>query len=106
MRETWGCTYYRVLIQINTPVGQKLVNLPRNSRVGVLIDVTRSLHLYINGQDQGVAAPDLPKPCFAFFDLYGPYRQVRVNVRQHAKQLRRDRFCQPTNQSANQANRF
>ena len=60
-------------------MGQNLVDLPYDSRVGVMLDGTNSLHLFINGQDQGVAAPDLPQPCFAFFDLCGPYRQVALN---------------------------
>ena len=67
-----------VLFQTKTKVGQKLVDLPRASRVGVMVDEARSLHLYINGQDQGEAAPHLPQPCFAFFDLFHPYRQVGV----------------------------
>ena len=66
-----------MLFQTNTKVGPKLRDLPRDSRVGVLIDVFRSLHLYINGQDQGVAVSHLPQSCFAFFDVYGPHRQVR-----------------------------
>ena len=67
-----------MLFQTNTKVGRKLRDLPRDSRVGVLIDDSRSLHLYINGQDQGVAASHLPQSCFAFFDDFGPYRQVRL----------------------------
>jgi len=71
-------TDYHVLFQTNTKVGQKLVDLPRDSRVGVLTDDSRSFHLYINGQDQEVAASHLPQSCFAFFDVFGPYRQVRL----------------------------
>ncbi|KAK7088517.1 hypothetical protein V1264_022427 [Littorina saxatilis] len=61
---------------LETNVGQKLYNVPEKSRVGVMLDKKRSLHLYINGDDQGEAAPSLPDPCFAFFDLLGPYRQI------------------------------
>ena len=71
-------TDYHVLFQTNTKVGRKLRDLPPDSRVGVLIDVFRSLHLYINGQDQGVSASHLLQSCFAFFDVFGPYRQVRL----------------------------
>ena len=71
-------TDYHVLFQRNTRVGYELLDLPRDSRVGVLIDGSRSLHLYINGQDKGVAASHLPRSCFAFFDLFGSYRQVRL----------------------------
>ncbi|XP_070205507.1 E3 ubiquitin-protein ligase TRIM33-like [Littorina saxatilis] len=61
---------------LDTNVGQKLLNVPEKSRVGVMLDKKRSLHLYINGDDQGEAAPSLPDPCFAFFDLWGPYRHI------------------------------
>ncbi|KAK7088530.1 hypothetical protein V1264_022440 [Littorina saxatilis] len=62
--------------RLNTNVGQKLVGLPEKSRVGVMLDKKRSLHLYINGDDQGEAAPSLPDPCFAFFDVDWPYMQI------------------------------
>ncbi|XP_070205975.1 E3 ubiquitin-protein ligase TRIM33-like [Littorina saxatilis] len=65
-----------MLYELDTNVGRKLVNLPEKSRVGVMLDKKRSLHLYINGDDQGEAASSLPDPCFAFFDVLGPYRQV------------------------------
>jgi hypothetical protein len=57
-------------------VGAKLSDLPAGDRMGVLVDDKRQLHLYVNGQDQGVAAPDVPDPCWPYFELYGPYRQV------------------------------
>jgi neuralized-like protein 4 len=44
--------------------------------VGVLIDDDSSLHLYINGIDQGVAARDVPCPCHGLVDLYGQCEQV------------------------------
>ena len=71
-------TDYHVLFQTNIKVGQKLVGLSRDSRVGVLTDDSRSLHLHINRQDEGVAASHLPQSCFAFFDVFDPYRQVRL----------------------------
>lgn len=39
------------------------------SRVGVRIDKARYLHLYIDGEDQGVVVPDVRQPCWAVFDL-------------------------------------
>ncbi|XP_076451881.1 neuralized-like protein 4 isoform X3 [Babylonia areolata] len=47
-------------------------------RVGVRVDGEGCLHVYVDGQDQGVAARDVPQPCFALFDLYGQCTQVRV----------------------------
>ena len=44
--------------------------------MGLRVDTDRSLHLYINKQHQGMAAAFVPDPCFAFFDLFGPYRKV------------------------------
>ena len=51
--------------------------MPVDSRVGVSVDVTRRLHLYVNGQDQGVVSPRaLPDPCYAMFDVGWQYRKV------------------------------
>ncbi|XP_070188706.1 E3 ubiquitin-protein ligase TRIM33-like [Littorina saxatilis] len=63
------------MFELDTNVGRKLLDLPKKSRVGVMLDKKRSLHLYINGDDQGEAASSLPDPCFAFFDVRGSYRQ-------------------------------
>ena len=58
-------------------MGQKLLNLPQGSSVGVRVDRQASLHLYIDGQDQGMAAHDVTQPCFAFFQLWGSCTKVR-----------------------------
>nr|KAG5693404.1 hypothetical protein BaRGS_009877 [Batillaria attramentaria] len=50
-------------------VGAALTSVGVGDRVGVLVDAARCLHLYVNGTDQGVAARDVPHPCYAFFDL-------------------------------------
>ena len=57
-------------------MGQKLLDLPQGSRVGVRMDRQASLHLYVDGQHQGVAAHNVTQPSFALFDLQGPYRKV------------------------------
>ena len=57
-------------------MGQKLKDLPQGSSVGVRVDRQASLHLYIGGQDQGVAAHNVKQPCFALFDLW--YRSTKV----------------------------
>ena len=58
-------------------MGQKLYNLPQGSRVGVRVDRQASLHLYVDGQHQGVAAHNVKGPCFALFDLWCPSTKVR-----------------------------
>lgn len=45
--------------------------------LGLLVDTNSCLHLYVNGMDQGVAAQDIPSPCYPFIDLYGQCEQVR-----------------------------
>jgi hypothetical protein len=49
--------------------GPKAAGLRVGSRVGVLVDGARSLHLYVDGEDQGVAATNLSQPCYPLFDL-------------------------------------
>lgn len=46
--------------------------------LGLLVDANSCLHLYVNGMDQGVAAQDIPSPCYPFIDLYGQCEQVSV----------------------------
>ncbi|XP_076436174.1 neuralized-like protein 4 [Babylonia areolata] len=63
-------------VRTNTNVGQKLPDLPKGSRVGVMLDDRQRLHLYINGEHQGEAGTTVSQPCFAFFDVFGPYRKI------------------------------
>lgn len=44
--------------------------------VGLLVDAEAQLHLYVNGEDQGVAATDILQPCYALLDVYGQCEQV------------------------------
>ncbi|KAL8617692.1 hypothetical protein ACOMHN_039640 [Nucella lapillus] len=46
-----------------------LEEIAEGSRVGLVLDSSRSLHLYVNGQDQGVITSGLPHPCYFMFDL-------------------------------------
>ena len=52
-------------------MGQKLGNLHQGSRVGVMVDRQASLHLFIDGQDQGAAAHNVKQPSFPLFVLLG-----------------------------------
>ena len=40
------------------------------SRLGLVVDTDRSLHLYADGKDQGVVARHIPNPCYFMFDLF------------------------------------
>ena len=50
----------------------------RAVRIGVGVDTHRHLHVLLDGEDLGVAAPDTPltQPCYAVFDL--GYRLKKV----------------------------
>ena len=52
-------------------MGQKLDDLHQGSRVGVMVDRQASLHLFIDGQDQGAAAHNVKQPSFPLFVLLG-----------------------------------
>ena len=45
--------------------------------MGILVDDDHCLHLYVNGIDQGVAARDVPMPCYGFVDVYGQCEKVK-----------------------------
>ncbi|GAB6019762.1 Neuralized-like protein 4 [Chamberlinius hualienensis] len=55
-----------------------LDHLQQMNTVGLLIDNENSLHLYINGADQGIAANDLSPKCYAFIDIYGQCEEVKI----------------------------
>ncbi|XP_025080981.1 neuralized-like protein 4 [Pomacea canaliculata] len=50
-------------------VGKALKSIKVGSRVGVMVDSSKSLHLYVDGHYQGVAHKFVRQPCFAVFDL-------------------------------------
>uniref|UniRef100_A0A669F3D1 Neuralized-like protein 4 n=1 Tax=Oreochromis niloticus TaxID=8128 RepID=A0A669F3D1_ORENI len=58
--------------------GPNLDTCPEGTALGLLVDANSCLHLYVNGMDQGVAAQDIPSPCYPFIDLYGQCEQVSV----------------------------
>ncbi|CAB1345235.1 unnamed protein product [Coregonus sp. 'balchen'] len=58
--------------------GPNLDTCPEGTVLGLLVDVNSCLHLYVNGMDQGVAALDIPTPCYPLIDLYGQCEQVTI----------------------------
>uniref|UniRef100_A0A3B1JK21 Neuralized E3 ubiquitin protein ligase 4 n=1 Tax=Astyanax mexicanus TaxID=7994 RepID=A0A3B1JK21_ASTMX len=66
------------LFQICENYGPNLDTCPEGTVLGVLVDANGCLHLYVNGMDQGVAAQDIPSPCFPLIDLYGQCEQVTI----------------------------
>ncbi|XP_076465163.1 uncharacterized protein LOC143296971 isoform X2 [Babylonia areolata] len=57
--------------QVNWDMGKALGQLSAGSTVGVLMDFSGGLHLFVDGRDHGVAAEGLPdnRHCHAFFEL-------------------------------------
>ncbi|XP_075434096.1 neuralized-like protein 4, partial [Ascaphus truei] len=58
--------------------GPNLDSCPEGTCLGVLVDLSGGLHLYVNGMDQGVGAQDIPDPCYVLLDLYGQCEQVSI----------------------------
>uniref|UniRef100_A0A8C9ZFT9 Neuralized-like protein 4 n=1 Tax=Sander lucioperca TaxID=283035 RepID=A0A8C9ZFT9_SANLU len=58
--------------------GPNLDTCPEGTVLGLLVDANSCLHLYVNGMDQGVAAQDIPSPCYPFIDLYGQCEQITI----------------------------
>ncbi|XP_076436899.1 E3 ubiquitin-protein ligase TRIM45-like isoform X2 [Babylonia areolata] len=61
-----------------------LKNVVAGTQLGVALDSSRRLHLYVNGKDQGVVTTDtIPDPCHFMFDLFSRCTQVTARpVRQ------------------------
>uniref|UniRef100_A0AAY5EGW9 Neuralized-like protein 4 n=1 Tax=Electrophorus electricus TaxID=8005 RepID=A0AAY5EGW9_ELEEL len=58
--------------------GPNLDTCPEGTVLGLLVDASGCLHLFVNGMDQGVAAQDIPSPCYPLIDLYGQCEQVSL----------------------------
>ncbi|XP_062133329.1 neuralized-like protein 4 [Drosophila sulfurigaster albostrigata] len=58
--------------------GTDLETLNENDRVGVMRTSNHDLVFYVNGESQGVAAKNMPKPLWALVDLYGRCVQVSL----------------------------
>uniref|UniRef100_A0A673G670 Neuralized-like protein 4 n=1 Tax=Sinocyclocheilus rhinocerous TaxID=307959 RepID=A0A673G670_9TELE len=76
--------------------GPNLDTCPEGTILGLLVDSSGCLHLFVNGMDQGVAAQDIPSPCYPLIDLYGQCEQVTI-VTNHVSVVggeREDMRCQ------------
>lgn len=65
------------MLQVCESYGPNLDTCPEGTVLGLLVDASGCLHLYVNSMDQGVAAQDIPSPCYVLIDLYGQCEQVR-----------------------------
>ncbi|XP_076085064.1 neuralized-like protein 4 isoform X3 [Mytilus galloprovincialis] len=73
-----GDSVYSCGVKVKEKYGPNLDQLKIGQTVGLLIDNDFCLHLYIDNMDQGVAARDIPYPCYGIIDLYGQCEQVSV----------------------------
>lgn len=58
--------------------GPDLDKLSEGDRIGVLRTAAGELLFYVNGESQGVAATDIPKPVWVVVNLYGKCTQVSI----------------------------
>lgn len=58
--------------------GMDLDKLKEGDRVGVMRTSQGDLIFYINGESQGIAANNIPKPVYALVNLYGKCVQVSM----------------------------
>ena len=57
------------LSQTQTKVGAPLRDVREGSRVGLALDRSRNLHLYIDYNHLGVVATGVADPCYVMIDL-------------------------------------
>ncbi|KAK7094120.1 neuralized-like protein 4 [Littorina saxatilis] len=65
-------------------LGDALEELSVGSRVGVMVDAARGLHLYVNGRNVTSLAR-VPTPCYAFFELLERYLKVTAQPLKHVQ---------------------
>ena len=46
------------------------------TRLGLVVNADRSLHLCVDGKDQEIVTPDVPDPCYFAFDLWSHCTKV------------------------------
>lgn len=56
-------------LQTESVIGQTLNSVKVGSRIGVMLDAFRCLHLYTDGIDRGVFHMDMKQPCYAMIDF-------------------------------------
>ncbi|PVD22021.1 hypothetical protein C0Q70_17824 [Pomacea canaliculata] len=66
--------------EVFSTIGDSLRRLQGGSRVGVLVDSFNDFHLYLDGQDQGIVATDIPPPWFAVFDICGSITKLSTST--------------------------
>lgn len=64
--------------KIREGYGPNLDLCPEGTCLGLLVDSSGGLHLYVNGLDQGVGVPDLPELSYVIVDLYGQCEQISI----------------------------
>ncbi|KYN19197.1 Neuralized-like protein 4 [Trachymyrmex cornetzi] len=78
---TWMMTGNGVMHNGTTMIdqyGQNLDRLQIGDRVGVMRKDNATLHFYVNGADQGVAAMNVPERVYGVIDLYGQAAQATI----------------------------
>ncbi|KAJ8320441.1 hypothetical protein KUTeg_002028 [Tegillarca granosa] len=73
-----GNAVYSCGNKIKEQYGPDLNQLQCGHIIGILVDDDASLHLYVNGVDQGIASKHIPNPCYVIVDLYGKCEQVTI----------------------------
>ena len=78
---TWMMTGNGVMHNGTTTIdayGQNLDKLKVGDRVGVMRKDSGVLHFYVNGEDQGPAATNVPERTYGVIDLYGQAAQATI----------------------------
>ena len=82
-KESWlisGDGVYQNGSRVVSRYGPNINSLLVGHTVGLLVDDTHRMHLYVNGVDQGVACSDIPAQVWAVFDLYGKCDEIVINT--------------------------
>lgn len=58
--------------------GGNLDTLNETDRIGIICTAQRELMFSVNGESQGIAATNLPRPCWAVVSLYGKCTQISI----------------------------
>lgn len=73
-------------LQTQTEIALKLQTVKVGGRVGMALDKSRRLHLYVDGEKLGTVAERVKEPAYTMFDLLAYWKKVSEH-KQIAREL-------------------
>ncbi|XP_039266317.2 neuralized-like protein 4 [Styela clava] len=94
-KQTWliqGDSVFKNGIKLKDNYGPGLDTITVCQTIGICVDEEKNLRLFVDGEDQGIAATDVPESIHAIVELYGSCDKIEVTEEMNLKN-----YKEPTN---------